>query len=118
MTNFNKVTIADNGRVELHDLLSLTGAEVSINHLPAGTSVPFVHAHKDNEEIYAVLEGKGRAVIDGETVELSAGDWLSVAPAARRRFFAADDTSIRFICIQVKANSLGKYTKDDAIVEP
>ena len=118
MTNFNKVTIADNGRVELHDLLSLTGAEISINHLPAGASVPFVHAHKDNEEIYAVLEGKGRAVIDGETVELSAGDWLLVAPAARRRFFSADDTSIRFICIQVKANSLGKYTKDDAIVEP
>ena len=117
MTNFNKVTIADNGRVELHDLLSLTGAEISINHLPAGASVPFVHAHKDNEEIYAVLEGKGRAVIDGETVELSAGDWLSIAPAARRRFFAADDTAIRFICIQVKANSLEAYTKDDAIVE-
>ena len=116
MTNFNKVTIADNGRVELHDLLSLTGAEVSINHLPAGTSVPFVHAHKDNEEIYAVLEGKGRAVIDGETVELSAGDWLLVAPAARRRFFAADDTSIRFICIQVKENSLEGFTMEDAIV--
>ncbi len=117
MANFNKITITDNARTELHDQLSLTGAEISVNHLPAGTSVPFVHAHKNNEEIYGVLEGKGRAEIDGETVELSAGDWLSVAPAARRRFFAAEDTPIRFICIQVKANSLGDYTKDDAIVE-
>ncbi len=117
MANFNKITITDNARTELHDQLSLTGAEISVNHLPAGASVPFVHAHKNNEEIYGVLEGKGRAEIDGETVELSAGDWLSVAPAARRRFFAAEDTPIRFICIQVKANSLGDYTKDDAIVE-
>ena len=117
MANFNKVTIADNARTELHDQLSLTGAEISINHLPAGASVPSVHAHKNNEEIYGILEGKGKAVIDGETVELSAGDWLYAAPAARRRFFAAEDTPIRFICVQVKANSLGDYTKEDAIVD-
>ena len=29
-------------RGELHDLLNLTGAEVSCNTLPAGASVPFV----------------------------------------------------------------------------
>ena len=32
-------------RSELHDLLNLTGAEVSCNTLPAGASVPFVHHH-------------------------------------------------------------------------
>lgn len=44
MSNYNKVTITEDTRTELHDKLSLTGAEVSINHLPAGASVPFVHA--------------------------------------------------------------------------
>ena len=29
--------------------IGLTGCEVSINCLPAGESVPFVHAHKKNE---------------------------------------------------------------------
>ena len=56
--------------------VSLTGAEISVNDLPAGAGVPFVHSHKHNEEVYGVLAGRGRAVIDGETVELSAGDWF------------------------------------------
>ena len=72
--NFNKINVADGARTELHDILNLTGTEISINNLPAGAGVPFVHSHKENEEIYAVLSGRGKAVIDGETVELAAGD--------------------------------------------
>lgn len=116
MVNYNKVNVASDARTELHDLLSLTGAEVSLNNLPAGTGVPFVHAHKNNEEIYGILAGKGKAVIDGETIALAAGDWIRVSPAARRQFFASEDAAISFVCIQVKENSLGAYTKEDAIV--
>ena len=117
MKNFNKVSVAQDARTELHDKLSLTGAEVSVNNLPAGACVPFVHSHKNNEEIYVVLAGKGKAVVDGETVELAAGDWVKIAPAAKRQFFAADDSAISFACIQVKANSLEGYTADDAVTE-
>lgn len=117
MKNFNKVSVAQDARTELHDKLSLTGAEVSVNNLPAGACVPFVHSHKNNEEIYVVLTGKGKAVVDGETVELAAGDWVKIAPAAKRQFFAADDSAISFACIQVKANSLEGYTADDAVIE-
>ena len=76
MANFNKVSVRPEARTELHDLLGLTGAEVSVNHLPAGAGVPFVHSHRKNEEIYAILSGSGKAVIDGETVALTAGDWI------------------------------------------
>ena len=106
MSSYSKVSVADDARTELHDKLSLTGAEISINQLPAGGCVPFVHAHKNNEEIYGILSGKGKAVIDEETVELTAGDWLRVSPAAKRQFFAAEDTGISYVCIQVKENSL------------
>ena len=116
MKNFNKTSINDEPRIELHDVLALTGAEISVNTLPAGASVPFVHSHKQNEEIYAVLEGKGYAEIDGQKIELSAGDWLRISPAAKRQFFASADTAIKYICIQVKANSLEGYTMTDAIV--
>ena len=76
MKNYQKVNVpAGEARVELHDSLNLTGAEVSISNLPAGAGVPFVHSHKQNEEIYAVLSGRGTMVVDGETVELQAGDW-------------------------------------------
>lgn len=116
MNNFSKTSVANDARTELHDKLSLTGAEVSINNLPAGASVPFVHSHKKNEEIYVIFSGKGKAVIDGETVELVAGDWLRISPAAKRQFFASETDAISFACIQVKENSLEGYTMDDAIV--
>ena len=112
--NFKKVSVKADARVELHDALDLTGAEISINALPAGASVPFVHAHKQNEEIYGILEGEGSAVIDGETVSLVAGDWLRVSPQAKRRFLASQHSAIKYICIQVKANSLKDYTATDA----
>ena len=117
MANYSKISVAQDARTELHDQLGLTGAEVSINNLPAGACVPFVHAHKQNEELYAVLSGKGQAIIDGETVELKAGDWVRIAPAAKRQFFAAEDSAISFICIQTKQNSLEGYTMTDAVVE-
>lgn len=114
--NFKKIGVKAESRVELHDVLGLTGAEISINKLPEGASVPFVHSHKQNEEIYGILEGEGKAEIDGETVPLAAGDWLRIAPSAKRRFFAAEKSPIKYICIQVKTNSLESYTANDAVI--
>lgn len=116
MKNYDKTTIGNEGRVELHETLGLTGAEVSINQLPAGAGVPFVHSHKQNEEIYGIFSGKGSVVLDGETVQLTAGDWLKVAPAAKRQFSAAGDSGMTFVCIQVKEHSLAGFTADDAVV--
>ena len=111
MANYSKVSVANDPRTELHDSLGLTGAEISINHLPAGASVPFVHYHKTNEEIYIILSGKGKAVVDGEDIELAAGD------IGKRQFFAAADSEISYACIQVRAGSLEAYTADDAVIE-
>lgn len=116
MANYTKTTVGKGNRTELHEKLALTGAEISLNELPAGASVPFVHSHKENEEIYGILSGRGKAVIDGEEISLAAGDWLKIAPAAKRRFFAASDSGITYICIQVKENSLDHYTAADAVI--
>ena len=84
--------------------------------IPASAGVPFVHSHKNNEEIYGVISGKGTAIIDGDTVEITAGDWLKISPVAKRQFFAASDSVITYVCIQVKENSLEGFTVDDAII--
>ena len=116
MKNYAKTNIGNEGRVELHDTLALTGAEISINSLPAGASVPFIHSHKNNEEVYGILSGSGKVVIDGEEIPLAAGDWLRISPSAKRQFFASEDTGISFVCIQTKENSLEGFTINDAIV--
>ena len=114
MANYTKTTIGKENRIELHEKLSLTGAEISLNELPAGAHVPFVHSHK--EEIYGILSGNGKAIIDGEEISLSTGDWLKIAPAAKRQFFASDISGITYICIQVKENSLEHFTAEDAVI--
>lgn len=116
MINYKKINVGKEPRTELHDSLALTGAEISINVLPAGASVPFVHSHKQNEEIYAVLAGEGKVIIDGEEIEIKEGDWIRISPSAKRQFFASDKTEIKYICIQVKENSLENYTMTDAVV--
>lgn len=116
MKNYNKTTVEGGARTELHDLLHLTGAEISVNELPAGACVPFVHAHRNNEEIYAILDGEGKAVLDGESVPLKKGDFLRISPATKRQFFASETKAIRYLCIQVKENSLETYTANDAIL--
>lgn len=115
MKNYTKIHVLDEARVELHDSLNLTGAEISINNLPAGASVPFIHSHKQNEEVYCIVKGSGKVIIDEEEIKLEAGDWLRIAPGAKRQFFASSE-GISYICIQTKANSLEGFTAGDAII--
>lgn len=116
MKNYTKVNVSLEARTELHDQLNLSGAEISINNLLAGASVPFIHSHKQNEEIYGIISGKGKTEIDGEVIQLTQGDWFMVLPSAKRRIFAAEDTGISYICIQAKEGSLEQYTIDDAVL--
>ena len=62
MANYKKITVGKESRTELHEKLELTGAEISINELPAGAGVPFAHSHKQNEEIYGILAGIGKII--------------------------------------------------------
>ena len=105
--NYALIHASGDARTELHDQLGLTGCEVSVNQLPAGAAVPFVHAHQQNEELYGILSGA--------VITLRAGDWLRVAPAAKRAIRALPTEAMRFICIQTKCGSLEGFTMTDGI---
>ena len=118
MANYQLASLGDIktlGRVTLHKDLALTGSEVSINELPAGVSVPFVHAHQQNEEVYLILSGKGQFYLDGEEISVAEGNVLRVDPAARRCIKADANSALRFVCIQAKANSLSQFTETDGV---
>ena len=107
----------DGVRSEFHQKLGLTGAEVSINHLEKGAGVPFVHSHKENEEIYIITDGHGILNIDGEKLEIKKGDVIKITPNGKRQFMASKEDEMSYVCIQVKENSLESYTATDAVLD-
>ena len=94
--------------------LGLTGCEVSINRLPAGKGMPFVHTHRKNEELYIVLRGSGIFYIDGEEFPVQEGSLIRVAPEGERAWKAADE-DLYFICIQAEAGTLSQATLEDGV---
>ncbi len=100
-------------RTCLHDLLGLTGAEISLNRLPAGKATPFLHRHRMNEEVYVVLEGEGSFYADGEVILLSEGSALRVDPACARAIRASDEKGIAYLCVQSASGSLKGFTATD-----
>ena len=104
------------GKVFIKDQIKASSCEISFGTLKPQNTVPFFHSHKENEEIYGILSGNGKAIMDGEEISLSTGDWLKIAPAAKRQFFASDISGITYICIQVKENSLEHFTAEDAVI--
>lgn len=104
------------GRVTLNSKLGLTGSEISINELQAGVSVPFVHTHKRNEEVYIILSGKGQFYIDGDEFEIQEGSVIRIDPAGARCIKADSQSSLRFLCMQTEANSLVQFTERDGVL--
>ena len=54
--------------------------------VPPRARVPPAHSHTGNEECVYVLEGVLRYTVDGQTRDLSPGDWMSTPRGSVHRF--------------------------------
>lgn len=61
-----------------------TGAEFSFQQFAPHTETGFLHTHKNHEELYFFLGGKGEFQVDGEIFPVGEGSVVRVAPAGRR----------------------------------
>ncbi|MDE6431993.1 MAG: cupin domain-containing protein [Opitutales bacterium] len=104
----------EHGKVFLHDVLELTGMEVSINCVPKGFKVPFKHKHKENEELYIFLKGDGVLMIDDARVKVKEGTCVKILPAGSRTLENVGEDNLQYICIQTKENSLDEFGLGDA----
>ena len=102
------------GKYFLGQELGLTGCEVSLNRLPAGKGMPFVHTHKMNEELYIILKGSGIFYLDGEEFPIQEGSLIRVAPDGERAWKAGEE-DLYFICIQAEVGSLSQATLEDGV---
>jgi mannose-6-phosphate isomerase-like protein (cupin superfamily) len=110
----DKESLGIKGKFFAGQELNLTGCEVSINRLPAGTSFPFVHAHKMNEELYVIISGKGIFCVDNENFPIQEGSLIRVAPAGERIIKAEEE--LFYLCIQAENNSLTQSSINDGLI--
>jgi mannose-6-phosphate isomerase-like protein (cupin superfamily) len=96
-----RLPFAVDGKLFLRDKLSLTGAEISLNKMPMGKSIPFLHHHGESEEVYIFVSGKGQFQVDGEIFPVSEGTSIRVAPEGDRGLRNIGEEDLIFIVIQV-----------------
>ena len=101
------------GKAFLKDLTGATAMEFSVGSLPAGEALPFKHKHKQNEEVYVFLSGRGVMTLDGEDFPVASGSVVRVTPSVVRTHRNTGDTPLVFLCFQAKAGSLVQATLDD-----
>jgi mannose-6-phosphate isomerase-like protein (cupin superfamily) len=101
------------GKRFLREPLGLTSMEVSVNQLPPGVAVPFLHKHRENEELYLFLAGEGEFQVDEEVFPIMAGTGVRVSPAGARSYRNTGTEPLIFLVIQAKEGSLATGTVTD-----
>ena len=101
-----------NEKIFIKDKINTTSLEMSFQNVPANTKAPFLHIHKQNEEIYMILKGEGTFQANDEIFNISEGDIIRVKTGVKRAINAVSNMS--YICIQAKENSLEQLGFDDA----
>ena len=78
------VPLPAKGKLFLQNLLGSAGLEISLNVVPPGTGMPFLHRHQQNDEVYVVVGGRGQFLVDGECIDVAEGSVLCMRPPAAR----------------------------------
>jgi mannose-6-phosphate isomerase-like protein (cupin superfamily) len=79
---------------------------MSLNVVPPGKAIPFLHRHRENDEVYVVVGGRGQFLVDGECIDVSEGSVLRLGPAAARAWRNNSDATLYFPCLQYRADSV------------
>lgn len=91
--------------------LGATGSEFSFQVFQPGTESSFLHTHKNHEELYFFLSGKGEFQVDGEVFPIAEGSVVRVNPAGRRSVRNNGTTPLVMLCVQYRGNT---FTSEDA----
>jgi mannose-6-phosphate isomerase-like protein (cupin superfamily) len=100
------VPVPAKGKLFLKDLLESPGLEISLNVVPPGKGLPFLHKHQQNDEVYVILGGRGQFVVDGECIDVAEGSVLCMRPPAARSWRNHSEEPLYFLCIQYRADSV------------
>jgi mannose-6-phosphate isomerase-like protein (cupin superfamily) len=100
------VPMPTQGKLFLRHLLGSAGLEMSLNVVPPGKGIPFLHRHQENDEIYVVVGGRGQFLVDGACIDVEEGSFLRLGPPAARAWRNTAAEPLYFLCIQYRADSV------------
>lgn len=101
------------GKTFVKEDLKLTSAEISFNTMQPNTAIPFLHKHKENEEIYIGIKGQGQLLLNDHYVDVKEGTAVRVATDTERSIRNNSEKPFSFIVVQAKENSLEGSTISD-----
>jgi mannose-6-phosphate isomerase-like protein (cupin superfamily) len=101
---------------EIRPLIDRTTSEIELcslaeEVLPAGAAVGR-HHHLETEEVYYLLEGRGRMTVGGETREVAAGDAIFIPRGATHALENTGDAPLRLLLVCGPA-----YSREDHLME-
>lgn len=99
------------GKVFGGQAVGATGSEFSFQVFAPGQETGFVHTHKNHEELYFFLAGKGEFLVDGDVFHVEEGSVVRVAPAGKRSVRNNGTEPLVMLCVQYRDNT---FTDEDA----
>jgi uncharacterized cupin superfamily protein len=100
------VPVPARGKMFLRSFLGSAGLEMSLNVVPPGKGIPFLHKHRQNEEVYVVVSGRGQFLVDGDCLDVAEGSVLRLGPEAARAWRNNSEAPLYFLCLQYRADSV------------
>lgn len=88
-----------------------TGGEFSFQVFAPGQETGFLHTHRNHEELYFFLKGKGEFQVDGKVFPVEEGSVVRVAPDGRRSVRNNSSEPLVMLCVQYRGNT---FCSDDA----
>jgi hypothetical protein len=113
--DFNDIKGLISPRKQLH----LEGVAIGLIGLSSEEGYTFTHMHREQEEVYIVIEGDGVIQLDKNLLEIEKGDVIRVASYVRRALKAGTD-GLKVICaggipMGYPKNPHARYLIDDGI---
>ena len=91
--------------------LHATGGDFSFQVFQPGAETGFLHTHKQHEELYFFLSGRGEFQVDGQVIPVAEGSVVRVAPAGERSVRNNGTEPLVMLCVQYRGNT---FTEADA----
>lgn len=99
------------GKVFGGGALNATGSEFSMQVFSPGAETGFLHTHKNHEELYFFLGGKGEFQVDGQVFTVEEGSVVRVSPNGKRCVRNNGTAPLVMLCVQYCGNT---FTAEDA----